>query len=207
MNNLCIFDLDGVLIDSKELHYEALNLALQSINSNYVISKNEQASIYEGMTTKSKLEILTSTKGLPKELHQYIWQLKQEYSSIMFQNLSQDSELIEIFKYIKSKNILLAVASNSIRKTLDTCLTALGIADYVDLSLSNEDVKNPKPNPEIYTVCMASLSAKPDTTIIFEDSIIGRQAAISSGAILIEINSRKDLSIDLIIERTNKYFG
>jgi beta-phosphoglucomutase-like phosphatase (HAD superfamily) len=52
-----IFDLDGVLVDSKEIHFDALNLALKSINEKYVISRKEQADTFEGMTTRSKLDI------------------------------------------------------------------------------------------------------------------------------------------------------
>jgi beta-phosphoglucomutase-like phosphatase (HAD superfamily) len=72
MNNAFIFDLDGVLIDSKEIHFDALNLALSEIDSSYVISKEEQALAYEGLSTKAKLDILSYSKGLPKEFHNII---------------------------------------------------------------------------------------------------------------------------------------
>ena len=206
MNKAIIFDLDGVLVDSKEIHFNALNLALKSINEKYAISIDEQASTYEGMTTKSKLDILTHTKGLPKELHEYVWRLKQEYSSTMFESLSIDNELVSIFKYLKENNILVGVASNSIRKTLTNCLQALGIWRYIDISLSNEDVNNPKPNPEIYNKCMTMLGVIPENVIIFEDSNIGRQAAKDSGANLIEVESRKNITMRFIANKIVSYF-
>lgn len=201
MNKAIIFDLDGVLIDSKKIHFNALNLALKNINDKYAISDQEQNDIFEGMTTKAKLEIITHTKGLPKELHNYIWLMKQEYSANMFKRLTIDKELVSIFKYIKANKILIGVASNSIKNTLQNCLISLGIMDYIDIALSNEDVNNPKPNPEIYNKCMTMLSVTPTNAIILEDSNIGKQAAIQSGAKLIEIESRKDITLDFI---TNK---
>lgn len=201
-----IFDLDGVLVDSKELHYDALNLALKSINEKYVISRKEQADIFEGMTTRSKLDILTHVKGLPKELHQYVWTLKQQYSAAMFRDLPQDKELINLFKHISNQGIVIGVASNSIRETLDSCIQTLGIWEYIDISLSNEDVNNPKPNPEIYNRCMLMLGSVPTSTIVFEDSIIGIQAAQQSGAFVVEVGSRKDLTMRFIQDKIVSYF-
>lgn len=205
-NKSIIFDLDGVLVDSKELHYEALNLALKSVNEKYVISREEQAETFEGMTTRSKLDILTYTRGLPKELHEYIWNLKQQYSAAMFEDLPIDEELVDLFKFIGSQGISIGVASNSIRQTLTNCLQALGVWRYVDVSLSNEDVKNPKPNPEIYNLCMLMLGSVPTSTIVFEDSEIGRSAARQSNAFLVEVESRKDLTTRFVENKIVSYF-
>lgn len=198
MTTAVIFDLDGVLVDSKEIHYDALNLALRSVNEKYHINRQEQAEIFEGMTTRSKLDILTYTKGLPKELHEYIWNLKQQYSSAMFEDLPRDEELVSLFKHISDQGIVIGVASNSIRQTLTNCLKALGVWQYVKVSLSNEDVKTPKPNPEIYNLCMLMLGSVPSSTLVFEDSVIGRQAAEQSGAFLVEVERRTDLTIPFV---------
>jgi len=205
MNKAVIFDLDGVLVESKELHFNALNLALANVNNKYVISQEEQDTIYEGMTTKSKLDLLTHLKGLPKELHQYVWQLKQEYSSVMFESLESDPELIDIFKYLQDSGLKVGVASNSIRDTLTNCLQSLGIWRYIDVSLSNEDVSNPKPNPEIYNKCMAMLGVAPENAIIFEDSNIGREAARASGGHLVEVESRADITMRFVINMVISY--
>ncbi len=206
MNKAIIFDLDGVLVDSKELHYDALNLALKSVNEKYVISRQEQADIFEGMTTRSKLDILSHTRGLPRELHGYIWNLKQQYSSAMFEDLPVDNELVDLFRSISDQGIVIGVASNSIRETLTNCLQALGVWRYVEVSLSNEDVSNPKPNPEIYNKCMLMLGSVPTSTIVFEDSVIGRHAARQSGVFLVEVESRKDLTMRFVQDKIVSYF-
>lgn len=198
MNNAFIFDLDGVLIDSKEIHFNALNFALSEIDSSYVISKEEQALTYEGLSTKAKLNILSYSRGLPKEFHNVIWEKKQIYSSEMFQVFNKDQELINLFKLIKSFNIKIGVASNAIRETVVGSLKSLGIYKFVDYALSNEDVSNPKPNPEIYKTMMSLLGSSAETTIIFEDSEIGQAAAKASLAKLFPVTERKDISLSYI---------
>ena len=78
MIKLIIFDLDGVLVDARELHYNALNKALESIDKKYVINREEHLSTYDGLSTTKKLNLLTKKKRLPKELHNSVWRVKQE---------------------------------------------------------------------------------------------------------------------------------
>jgi HAD superfamily hydrolase (TIGR01509 family) len=198
VTKLIVFDLDGVLLDSKEIHFNALNLALDEVGSHYIILRHEQDTVYEGLTTNAKLHILTETKGLPKELHKDVWQRKQEYSAVLFESISPDEELVSLFKFIKSRGIKIAVASNSIRQTLNTCLMALGVQPYVDYSLSNEDVELPKPDPQIYNTCMEHFDSLPNETIIFEDSEIGLRSAYATGARIEKVVNRKDVYFDRI---------
>ena len=67
MINLVIFDLDGVLFDSKKYHFEALNLALNEVDEKYVISYEEHLKEFDGLPTNKKLELLTQKKGLNKK--------------------------------------------------------------------------------------------------------------------------------------------
>jgi HAD superfamily hydrolase (TIGR01509 family) len=199
MNKVIVFDLDGVLIDSKEIHFNALNLALDEFGSDLIITRDEQDNIFEGLTTKAKLNILTEIKGLPESLHEDVWKLKQEYSATLFTSVSPDKELIDLFKFIKSNNIKIAVASNSIRKTLDSCLKSLGLIDLIDYSLSNEDVYLPKPSPEIYLKVMEHLGSNPEKTVIFEDSPVGLAAAYASSASVETVKNRSDIWFDRIL--------
>lgn len=191
---LAIFDLDGVLIDSKEIHYQALNSALQSLDPRFLINEKEHKLKYDGISTREKLELLRLEKGLPREQFETIWNLKQEFTQKFFANVNNDNDLIEYFTHLKSKGIKLALASNSIKKTIDTILTKLGVIDFFSLILSNEDVIYSKPHPEIYWKCMTYFGEIPDQTYIFEDSYIGRLAAQRSGANLIPIDDRTDLT-------------
>ena len=78
MNKLVIFDLDGVIIDSRELHFIALNKALYKIGEQFVITKEEHLSIYDGLNTTRKLQMLSESKGLPTDKFNQVWQDKQK---------------------------------------------------------------------------------------------------------------------------------
>lgn len=196
-----LFDLDGVLIDSRDLHYKALNLALMEEGPWFPITQKEQETTYEGLTTRDKLEILHRTKGLGRDRFDSVWRSKQEHTAKLFAGLEVDAELVKIFQRIKERGFKIGVVSNSIRKTLDVCLDGLGIREYIDIHLSNEEVLEVKPSPAGYEMAMRGLRAEPLTTAIFEDSLVGRLAAVSSGAMLVPVESRKDLTMDLV-ERT-----
>jgi HAD superfamily hydrolase (TIGR01509 family) len=198
MNKLIVFDLDGVLVDSKTIHFDALNDALRALNPNYVITKDEQENIYEGLPTKAKLSLLNKYKGLPEERFDSVWRLKQDITSMMFSNIPEDKELIRLLQIIKDNKINIAVASNSISRTVFDCLEGLGIIGLVDHVVSNEDVKHPKPHPEMYWKAMSHFGVIADETVIFEDSLVGKLAARDSKATLIEIKNRADLTEEKI---------
>ncbi len=196
---LIIFDLDGVLVDAKEIHYESLNLALSQINENYIISRNEHISEFDGLPTFKKLQLLTEKKGLPTSLYDSIWKLKQQKTiEVINQKLSFDEEKRVLLRKLKDNGYKIYVASNSIRQTLQLMLHKTGLIEFVDYFFSNEDVKNPKPNPEIYLKAMSHASVKPKETLIVEDSIHGRQAAIDSGAILCPVDKVEDVTYERI---------
>lgn len=72
MKKLIIFDLDGVLIDTRDFHFEVLNKALSEVSNDYIISVSEHLKKYDGLSTRKKLDMLTEEKGLSKDLHDTI---------------------------------------------------------------------------------------------------------------------------------------
>ena len=194
MNKLVIFDLDGVLIDSRDMHYEALNCALENIDAKYIINRDEHLSLYDGLPTSNKLAMLTEKKGLPVDKHQQVWEDKQKATFEIFSKLKNDFELMLYFRNLKDKGFQIAVASNSIRNTVKLVLLKLGVLEFVDYYVSNEDVVRNKPFPEMYWKCMTACNALPKDTVIFEDSHIGRQGALDSKAHLIPIENRQHMT-------------
>ena len=192
MTKLVIFDLDGVLIDSKDYHYHALN---QALGEEFAISREDHVSIYDGLPTSRKLELLTQNKGLPVELYEQIWNKKQELTLKIFsESVSKDYELMGYFQQLVDAGYKIAVASNSIRNSVKIILLRLGLLEFVDVYVSNEDVVRNKPFPEMYWKCMTTLGALPNDTVIIEDSHIGRQGALDSKCHLIPVENRKDLN-------------
>lgn len=199
MKKLIIFDLDGVLIDTKDIHYEALNEALEHVGSEYVISHSEHISLYDGLSTNEKLYMLSNKKLLPHSRHEQIWTEKQKITKSKLDNVQQSSKLIDIFKYLESKGYLIACCSNSIRKTVYQILSQLGIVKYFDYLVSNGDVTNPKPHPEMYWKAMSVLKVSPEDTIIIEDSPTGLLAAERSGAKVCRVKDSSEVTLEKII--------
>ena len=158
---LIIFDLDGVLIDSRDVHYESLNQALALVGKEFVISRSEHLSTFDGLGTTKKLEMLTSMKGLPAEAHSEVWENKQKSTIEILSLLPKNANAIDIMQTLKADGWKIAVASNAIRETVITALNAIGVLHMVSHIMSNEDVKHHKPHPEMYWQCMINCSATP----------------------------------------------
>lgn len=199
-NKLIIFDLDGVLIDSRELHYEALNVALSQFGEQYVISREEHLSKYDGLNTTKKLKMLTEDKGLSPSHYDKVWKDKQEITFTLIKQFPKNEFLIDTFQLLKLHGIKIAVASNSIRETVKIALLSIGVLEFVDYYISNEDVKRTKPFPEMYWKCMTELDVLPKNTVIIEDSHIGREGALNSGAHLVPVKDTTDLTKEKIDE-------
>ena len=201
-DKLVIFDLDGTLIDSRELHFDALNDALEQVGSQYVISKEEHLSTFDGLNTTKKLKMLSERKNLPMEMHDFVWREKQVSTFKMIKRIPEDPIFINMFKEIKDRGYKIAIASNSIRETIKLSLLSIGVMEYVDYVVSNEDVKRTKPFPEMYWQCMIALNSLPKNTIIIEDSHVGRQGALDSGGHLLAVEDVDDAHVcwDRLVE-------
>jgi HAD superfamily hydrolase (TIGR01509 family) len=176
-----LFDLDGVLIDAREWHFEALNRALALFG--YEINRYEHLTTLDGLPTREKLKYVSVAKGLPSGLHALINELKQIYTKELISVKCFPSFNVEFaLARLKRSGFKLAVCTNSVRQTLDLMLSRSAIAEYFDVSLSNEDVAKPKPSPEIYLKAIASLHGlTPEDCLVIEDNHHGLEAARSAG--------------------------
>ena len=188
-----IFDMDGVLIDAKEWHYEALNKALEIFGAK--INLSEHLSTFDGLPTKQKLEILTKNGRIPKNLNSLISHLKQKYT---LQITSLKCKPFFVHQYalskLKEEGYGLAVASNSVKSTIDNMMELSMLKKYFDFFLSNEDVEKPKPNPEIYLKAINMMSLKAQEVVIVEDNNHGIQAAKAAGANVLEVKNVEEVN-------------
>ena len=196
--------MDGVLIDAKDWHYEALNKALALFG--FSISRYDHLVTYDGLPTKKKLEMLTLERGLPKGLHHFINELKQIYTmEMIFQKCKPVFYHEYALSRLKAEGYRLAVASNSIRQTVELMMEKSNLARYMDLMLSNQDVSKPKPDPEIYNTAIARLGLKPEECLIVEDNQNGIKAAQASGANVMVVNSVEDVNYTNIKANIKKF--
>jgi HAD superfamily hydrolase (TIGR01509 family) len=200
MIKLIIFDLDGVLVEAKNIHFDALNEAL---GSKYSIEWNEHLSRYDGLKTNQKLEMLTQEKGLPSSMYKQVWDEKQRLTLQKLSSLQPSNQLQACMLSLVNEGYKIACCSNSIRKTVLTVLSKLGIIEYFDLILSNEDVKNSKPHPEIYWKAISMVGCLPEETLIIEDSPFGLLAASRSKSHVMRVESPKDITYNNIYKHLN----
>ena len=188
-----LFDVDGVLVDADKLHFDALNRALVRSDAN-TISWQEHLTIYKGLPTFKKLEILTERKGLAKELYQEINEAKQKITTgMLYTAIIPYLEKIEMMKLLKSK-YKIYVCSNAIKNTVELMLKYSALNFYIDGYLSNQDIINPKPNPEIYLKAFELYNLKPTECVIIEDSDVGYKAALESGAFVCKVNNPEEVN-------------
>lgn len=205
MIKLVIFDLDGVLVEARDIHYEALNRALLDVNEKYVIEKEEHLSSYDGLSTSKKLKKLTKEKGLPEKLHNQIWKDKQKYThKVISDTVKPNWSIVSLLKRLKHEGYTVYCASNSIRSSVKLMLLKANYMESIDEYFSNEDVKSPKPHSEIYLKCMVHAGVNPSECLIVEDSHIGRKAATASGASLLGVRGLQDVNVKNVFRAISK---
>jgi beta-phosphoglucomutase len=195
-----LFDMDGVLIDAKDWHYEALNRALSLFGME--ISHYDHLVTYDGLPTKKKLEMLTLERGLPKALHRFINDLKQEFTfQLGYAKCKPTFNHQYALSNLRARGYRMAACSNSIRKTMEILFERAAIIEYFEFYISNEDVKEAKPHPEMYITAIDKLNLKPDECLILEDNENGIKAARASGAHLLIVNDVNDVNLENISNR------
>ena len=182
-----LFDMDGVLIEAKEWHYEALNRALNLFGM--PISRHDHLTTFDGLPTRKKLELLSLERGLPKQLHGFINEMKQVYTMELVYSQCKPKFTHEYaLSRLKARGYKIAVCSNSIRNTVETMMEKSGLKPYLDLVISNEDVEFGKPDPEMYLKAMSHFGLMPDQCLIVEDNDHGIKAAKASGGHLLVVS-------------------
>lgn len=199
--NLVVFDLDGVLVDTKLIHFEALNFALVKVGREFKISIEEHLAKFDGLDTMSKLAVLEAERDLPRKSFQKIWAEKQKKTREMMKRQSTQPAIAEALKALHAAGFVIGIASNSIRSTVDIAVERLQIGALLNFVLSNEDVKNPKPHPEIYWRAMMLGGSHPNTTWVVEDSSVGRASAYASGAHVVPVTSSSQVTAEFVSEQ------
>lgn len=201
-----LFDMDGVLIDARDWHYEALNRALRLFG--HEITRYDHIHNFDGLPTRDKLKLISEESYLPESLHGFINELKQQYTR---EEIEMKCKPVFQHEYalskLKNEGYKLAVCSNSIRETIENMMKKASLMEYLSLIMSNEDVVKAKPDPEIYVKAMEMLDLKPDECLILEDNKNGIKAAIDSGAHLLRVNDIYDVNYSNIKNRIREIEG
>jgi beta-phosphoglucomutase len=195
-----VFDMDGVLIEAKDWHYEALNQALRLFG--FEISRYDHLTTFDGLPTRRKLQLLSAEGNLPAELHDFINEMKQRYT---IEIVAAKCKPRFVHQYalsrLRAEGYRLAVGSNSIRSTIETMMRQAELAQYLEFILSNEDVAKAKPDPEIYNQAIARLELAASDVLIVEDNENGIRSARDSGAHVLVVQSVDEVNYFSITQR------
>lgn len=186
--NTVIFDMDGVIIDSEVIYIDFFKKVLQDFDVE--ISEEDLFSL-AGLSQQKTDEFLKSKlHRKPEEVYglmkKYIDDDKINYSSIVMDGF------YPLLKELKRKNLKIALASSSPKKTINNVLEELEIKDEFDAVISGEDFKESKPNPEIYIKTCEILGVRPKDAIAIEDSDYG-------------IDSAKNAGLTVVARRENRF--
>lgn len=200
MIKLVVFDLDGVLVDACEWHRVALNKALKAL-CDYEISLEEHYSTFNGVPTKVKLQKLTEMNIVSPEIHQEIYEKKQELTiEIIKQNAEYREEKVQMIKDLRFAGYYIACYTNSIRETALLMLEKTGVLEHLDILVTNQDVVKSKPDPEGYNFLINKFNASKNNVIIVEDSPKGLAAAYATGCTVIKVSGPDEVDIGLFEE-------
>lgn len=195
-----LFDMDGVLIDAKDWHYEALNEALGLFGLE--ISRYDHLHTFDGLPTKVKLKMLAEQYYLPEQLHPFINKVKQQHTIMKVNERCHPMfEHEYALSRLHSEGYKIAVCSNSIRNTIESMMDKAALTKYLDLIVSNEDVKKAKPDPEMYSIAINKFGLKPEECLVVEDNINGVKAGLASGAFVLKVETVHDVNYSNIAKK------
>jgi beta-phosphoglucomutase len=172
-----IFDLDGVLVDTAKYHFLAWQKLAQELGIEFTPEHNEEL---KGVSRVRSLDIILELGNLTasqEDKNKWLIQKNEEYLSYLV--TMDESELLPgvlpVLHYLKDKNQLIALGSAS--KNARPILEKTGIINMFNAIVDGNDVKNAKPDPEVFLQAAKLLNATYENAIVFEDSVAGIQAA------------------------------
>ena len=181
-----IFDMDGTIVDSLPYHYKAWKIFFKE---NKVENFSERLKDYKGGGTLDLLTAVYGDKYSRKEL-----KIMTDDKEIIFREIYKNNVVpimgfMDMFELIKSKNILVGIASNAIRKNVKMILSELKIYEKFDSIICGDEVKRGKPDPEMFDETIDRFNLKKEECLIFEDSVEGVSAAVNSRVDVVGITS------------------
>ena len=181
-----IFDMDGTIVDSLPYHYRAWE---KFFEENKVENFSEKLKNYKGGGTLDLMTAVYGDKYSRKELKIMTDDKEIIFREIYKNNVVPITGFMEMFELIKSKKILVGIASNAIRKNVKMILSELKIYEKFDSIICGDEVKKGKPDPEMFNETVDKFKLKKEECLIFEDSIEGVTAAVNSNVDVIGITS------------------
>lgn len=184
MIKLCIFDMDGLLIDS-ERYMWSVSMAIAAKKQGFTLTQ-EVHNTFRGMNFKSVGEILCNEFGPNFNYDLFLKDMHENNKHIIEEGIPLRPGVQELLDYLRQNNIKTCIGTTTPRSTCDKILNTIGITSYFDGVVCGDEITNGKPNPEIYLTCLAKFDGiSKEEAIIFEDGQSGALAALAAGMKLV----------------------
>jgi beta-phosphoglucomutase len=189
----CIFDLDGVIVDTAKYHYLAWKKLATMLNINFTEENNERL---KGVSRMASLDIILEIGNmvLDEKMKEEYAALKNKWYLDYINQMIPDEILPGSLEFISElKNAGIKVALGSASKNTPLILERLGIGKLFDAVADGNVVRNAKPDPEVFITAAKMLGVQPEGCVVFEDAVAGVEAALNAGMRCVGIGLEKTL--------------
>jgi HAD superfamily hydrolase (TIGR01509 family) len=191
-----VFDLDGVLFDGCDFHAKIFIEAVLTILPQFPLTRESHDQELNALSTKYKLKKL----GIQSEISDRIYALKQQLTALRIgDSIRPDKKVQDICVKLQALGYKIFCVSNSIRSTVEACLSGMGVKEYFSGIISNEDTSAPKPSPEAYLTLYRLYGLSASECLVLEDSEYGIQSARDSGAHVLPVRDCNDVTLEKIL--------
>ncbi|MBT1706145.1 beta-phosphoglucomutase [Fulvivirgaceae bacterium PWU20] len=206
MIKACIFDLDGVIVDTAHYHFLAWKRLANELGIDLTIEDNERL---KGVSRLDSLEIILNLRGisLPTEEKERLANKKNSWFVDYVLRMSPDEifpGVKQLIHELKKQNIKIGLASSS--KNAKTVIHLLQIENEFDAIVDGTMIRYSKPDPEIFILAASKLGVEPQHCLVFEDAEAGVEAALAAGMKCVGIGSANQLGkADIVISKTGEF--
>jgi beta-phosphoglucomutase len=174
-----IFDLDGVLTDTAEYHYQAWQKLADEEKLPFDRQANEAL---RGVSRRESLQLIIGSRQYPETTIAEMMDRKNRYYVDSIQSITPQDALpgaVDLLDELRRSGMKIAIGSAS--KNARTVIEKLGIADRIDVITDGDSVEKPKPAPDLFLYAASQLGLKPDHCVVVEDATVGITAALAAG--------------------------
>jgi beta-phosphoglucomutase len=186
----CIFDLDGVIVDTAVYHYKAWKRLANDIGFDFTEHQNEQL---KGVSRMASLNLILGWGNVTDKTEAEKLELatrKNEWYTEMISKMTPAEILPGAREFVQScRDAGIKTAIGSASKNTPTILAKLELLSLFDAVIDGNSVTNPKPDPEVFLKGAEALYVAPSACVVFEDAIAGVEAAINGGMKAVGIGS------------------
>ncbi|API89176.1 hypothetical protein BKP56_07895 [Marinilactibacillus sp. 15R] len=180
-----LFDMDGLMFDTESMYYSANQATADSIGMPFDYPFYER---FIGASDKDFFAAIRLEQADEHLADRFIKQSKVDIEKALLEKaLPKKMGLEKLLKYLKSKNIEMIVASSSERNMVEKLVNNAGLSKYFTGVVGGDEVRDSKPDPEIFLKALSKTTADPSEALVLEDSLNGVRAAHAAGIPVIMI--------------------